>query len=157
MSSYSAEVFWERRDTDEFLASRYSRRHTLRFDGGFDVPGSSSPHVVPAPYSDPSALDPEEALVASLASCHMLWFLAIAAKRQYCVDSYADKAEGVMAKNAEGKMAVTVITLRPDVRFSGEKRPTHEQLDALHHEAHEACFIASSVKSEVRCEPVYPG
>lgn len=153
MSSYSAEVSWQRHGED-FLGNRYSRRHLLRFDGGLEVPGSSSPHVVPLPMSDASALDPEEAFVASLSSCHMLWFLSIAAKRRFCVDSYLDKAEGVMAKNADGKLAMTVVTLRPAVSFSGERQPTREELDKLHHEAHEACFIANSVKTEVRCEPV---
>jgi len=153
MSSYSAEVSWQRHGED-FLGNRYSRRHLLRFDGGLEVPGSSSPHVVPVPMSDAAALDPEEAFVASLSSCHMLWFLSIAAKRRFCVDSYLDKAEGVMAKNTDGKLAMTVVTLRPAVSFSGERLPTREELDKLHHEAHEACFIANSVRTEVRCEPV---
>ena len=155
MSTYSAEVLWERQDGD-FLGNRYSRRHLLRFDGGLEVPGSSSPHVVPLPLSDASALDPEEAFVASLSSCHMLWFLSIAAKRRFCVDRYLDAATGIMAKNAEGKMAMTVVTLRPEVTFSGERRPTREELAQLHHAAHEACFIANSVRTEVRCEPVVP-
>ncbi|MGH6637276.1 MAG: OsmC family protein, partial [Polaromonas sp.] len=100
--------------------------------------------------------DPEEAFVSSLSSCHMLWFLSIAAKRKFCVDRYFDAATGVMEKNAAGKIAMTVVTLRPDVTFSGERQPTRAELDQLHHEAHEACFIANSVKTEVRCEPVYP-
>lgn len=154
MAHYTAEVLWLRNEGD-FAGNRYSRRHLLRFDGGLEVPGSSSPHVVPLPMSDASALDPEEAFVSSLSSCHMLWFLSIAAKRKFCVDRYFDAAEGVMEKNAEGKMAMTVVTLRPDVEFSGERQPTREELDSLHHEAHDACFIANSVKTEVRCEPVY--
>ncbi len=156
MPTYTAEVLWDIGDGD-FLGNRYSRRHLLRFDGGLEVPGSSSPHVVPLPMSDASAMDPEEAFVASLSSCHMLWFLSIAAKRRFAVKRYFDAAEGVMEKNAEGKVAMTVVTLRPDVTFSGEKLPTREELDKLHHEAHEACFIASSVKTDVRCEPVYGG
>ena len=155
MSTYTAEVLWLRNDGD-FLGNRYSRRHLLRFDGGLEVPGSSSPHVVPLPMSDASALDPEEAFVSSLSSCHMLWFLSIAAKRKFSVDRYFDAATGVMEKNTAGKLAMTVVTLRPDVTFSGERLPTREELDQLHHEAHEACFIANSVKTEVRCEPVYP-
>lgn len=155
MSTYTAEVSWTLGDGD-FLANRYSRRHLLRFDGGLEVPGSSSPHVVPLPYSDASALDPEEAFVASLSSCHMLWFLSIAAKRKFCVDRYIDAASGVMEKNADGKMAMTAVTLRPKATFSGERRPTREELDKLHHEAHDACFIANSVRTDVRCEPVYP-
>ncbi|MGC1172305.1 OsmC family protein [Polaromonas sp.] len=154
MTHYTAEVLWLRNEGD-FAGNRYSRRHLLRFDGGLEVPGSSSPHVVPLPMSDASALDPEEAFVSSLSSCHMLWFLSIAAKRKFCVDRYFDAAEGVMEKNADGKMAMTVVTLRPDVEFSGERQPTRGELDRLHHEAHDACFIANSVKTEVRCEPVY--
>ena len=153
MAQYVAEVLWQR-DGQEFLDNRYSRKHLLRFDGGVEVAGSSSPHVVPLPMSDAAAIDPEEAFVASLSSCHMLWFLSIAAKRRFCVDRYQDAAVGVMAQNDQGKMAMTVVTLRPAVTFSGERQPTREQIEALHHEAHEACYIANSVKSEVRCEPV---
>ena len=156
MSHYSAETLWERKDAD-FLDNRYSRRHLLRFDGGLEVPGSSSPSVVPLPMSDASALDPEEAFVSSLSSCHMLWFLTMAVKRKFRVDRYFDAATGVMEKNAEGKVAMTLVTLHPEVTFSGERQPTREELDKLHHDAHEACFIANSVKTEVRCEPVYAG
>lgn len=154
MSHYTAETLWERKDAS-FLDNRYSRRHVLRFDGGLEVPGSSSPSVVPLPMSDASALDPEEAFVSSLSSCHMLWFLTMAVKRKFCVDRYFDAATGVMEKNAEGKVAMTVVTLHPAVTFSGERRPTRAELDKMHHDAHEACFIASSVKTDVRCEPVY--
>ena len=94
--------------------------------------------------------------MASLSSCHMLWFLSIAAKRQFCVDQYLDSAVGTMAKNDAGKLAMTVVTLRPDVTFSGQLQPTREQVDQMHHEANEECFIANSVKTDVRCEPVYP-
>ena len=153
MSEYTAEVVWER-GAQPFLDHRYSRRHLLRFDGGAEVPGSSSPHVVPLPYSDAAAVDPEEAFVASLSSCHMLWFLGLAAKRGFLVDRYADAAVGVMARDPAGKLAMTVVTLRPAVVFSGAARPTREDVDALHHAAHEECFIASSVKTDVRCEPV---
>lgn len=154
MVEYTARIVWQRNGED-FLGNRYSRRHLMRFDGGAEVAGSSSPHVVPVPMSDAAAVDPEEAFVASLSSCHMLWFLAIAAKRKFCVDSYADAAAGVMAKNSEGRTAMTLVTLRPEVQFSGELLPTREQIDALHHEAHAECFIANSVRTEVRCEPVY--
>jgi organic hydroperoxide reductase OsmC/OhrA len=156
MATYTAEILWQRGADEPFVDNRYRRRHLLRFDGGVEVPASSSPHVVPLPLSDAAAVDPEEAFVASLASCHLLWFLSLAAKEGYCVDRYADAASGVLAKNAEGKLAMTLVTLRPDVAFSGAKRPTRAELDALHHAAHEACFIASSVKSEVRVEPVHP-
>ncbi|MDS4015562.1 MAG: OsmC family protein [Candidatus Accumulibacter sp.] len=152
MNEYSAQLLWLRRE-QSFLDQRYSRRHVLRFDGGVEVAASSSPHVVPLPMSDPAAIDPEEAFVVSLASCHLLWFLSIAAGRGYCVDSYADHPVGVMARNAEGKLAMTVVTLRPQVAFSGDRQPTPEDVLAMHHAAHEACFIANSVRSEVRCEP----
>ena len=154
MAEYVAEVIWTRNGQD-FLDNRYSRRHILRFDGGIEVPGSSSPHVIPLPMSDASAVDPEEAFVSSLSSCHMLWFLFIAAKEKFCVDSYFDKAVGVMEKNKEGKLAMTLVTLKPEVSFSGEVLPTIEQIEKMHHKAHEECFIANSVKTEVRCEPVY--
>ena len=152
-TGYGAEVVWERNGQD-FLSNRYSRRHLLRFDGGAEVAGSSSPHSVPLPMSDANAVDPEEAFVAALASCHMLWFLAIAAKRRFIVDRYTDAAVGVMARNAEGRMAMTRVTLRPHVVFSDERQPTSDELDALHHKAHEECYIANSVKSEVVVEPL---
>lgn len=152
MRQYSTEVFWSRADQD-FLDGRYSRKHRWRFDGGVEVPGSASPHIVPPPLSDPSAVDPEEAFVAALSSCHMLWFLSIAAKRGFCIDHYTDKAVGIMDRNAKGKLAMSVVTLRPAVKFSGERLPTREEIDAMHHEANEECFIANSVKTEVRCEP----
>ena len=104
--------------------------------------------------SDPSGVDPEEAFVASLSSCHMLWFLSIAAKRRFRIDRYADRATGLMEKNADGKLAMTVVTLRPRVDFSGDKRPTPQQIAELHHAAHDECFVANSVRTEVRCEPV---
>jgi organic hydroperoxide reductase OsmC/OhrA len=155
MAHYTAEVLWLRGE-QAFTDNRYSRRHTLRFDGGVEVPGSSSPHVVPLPMSDASAVDPEEAFVASLSSCHMLWFLAIAAKRRFCVDRYFDAAVGTMGRNAEGREAMLTVTLRPEVLFSGERLPTREELADMHHKAHDECFIANSVKTEVRCEPVNP-
>src|SRR5665213_1710018 len=159
MSTYSAETIWTRGDAsrEDFVANRYSRRHVLRFDGGIDVPGSSSPTVVRPPFSDAHAVDPEEAFVSSLSSCHMLWFLSLAAQRGFCVDRYADAATGVMKKNDAGRMAMTLVTLHPRVEFSGERVPSRADIEHLHHEAHEACFIANSVKTEVRCEPVIAG
>lgn len=154
MAEYCAEVIWQRGEQD-FLGNRYSRRHLLRFDGGAEVTGSSSPQVVPLPLSDETAVDPEEAFVASLSSCHMLWFLSIAAKRSFCVDSYHDHASGLMQANELGKLYIAYVTLRPAVSFSGERVPTHQQIEQMHQQAHEACFIANSVKSEVRCEPRY--
>lgn len=152
MAIYTAEIIWSR-SGQNFIDNRYSRKHILRFDGGIEIAGSSSPHVVPLPYSVLNAIDPEEAFVASLSSCHMLWFLAIAVEHGFVVDHYHDTAEGVMAKNAEGKLMMTVVTLRPAVRFSGEKKPTDAELQELHHLAHDECFIANSVKTEVRCKP----
>jgi len=153
MSQYSAQVVWQRQPSEAFVDNRYSRRHGLNFDGGAAWAGSSSPHVVPLPMSDASAVDPEELFVASLASCHMLWFLSLAAAAGYCVDEYADEAVGEMAHNAEGQMAMTVVTLRPRVMFGGSKQPHAADLAQLHHEAHAACYIAHSVRTEVRCEP----
>ncbi len=156
MAKYSAEILWLRGEQD-FLGNQYSRRHMLRFDGGAEVPASSSPHLLPVPLSDASAVDPEEAFVAAVSSCHMLWFLSIAAKRKFCVDRYFDAAAGVMQKNASGKFAISLVTLRPEVSFSGQLQPTRAQVEALHHEAHDECFIANSVKTEIRCEPVHNG
>src|SRR5689334_2143140 len=152
MAEYTARTLWQRQPQETFTDQRYSRRHLLQFDGGLEVPGSSSPHSVPLPYSDPAAVDPEEALVASVSSCHMLWFLSLAAKAGFVVDDYRDDASGTMARNAEGRMAITAITLRPAVRFAGTG-PSTEALHQLHHHAHDECYIANSVKAEVRCEP----
>jgi organic hydroperoxide reductase OsmC/OhrA len=156
MAEYTAELLWERYPAQDFLGNRYSRRHLLRFDGGAEFAGSSAPSSVPLPMSDASAIDREEAFVASLASCHMLWFLAIACKRRFVVDRYVDDAVGVMAKNERGKWAMTRVTLRPAVSFGGARQPSRAELDALHHEAHDECYIANSVKTEVLCEPVFP-
>jgi organic hydroperoxide reductase OsmC/OhrA len=156
MSEYSASVQWQR-DDQPFSDRRYSRRHLWRFDGGAEVVASSSPHVVPPPGSDPAGVDPEEAFVASLSSCHMLWFLDVASRAGFVVDDYRDDALGVMARNAEGQLAMTVVTLRPAVTFSGPKQPDAAALADLHHQAHASCFIANSVKSEVRCEPAVKG
>src|SRR4030095_13656737 len=150
---YTAVVSWERNGA-RFTDNRYSRGHRWHFDGGIEVPASSSPLGVALPPSVAAAVDPEEAFVAALSSCHMLWFLSIAAKRGFLVESYRDEAIGVMAKNAGGKLAMTQVTLRPAVVFGGQNRPHPEEVEAMHHEAHEQCFIASSVKTDVRCESV---
>lgn len=155
MSEYSATVNWSRQAAEVFIDNQYSRHHKVVFDGGVVLAASSSPHVVPLPMSDASAVDPEEMFVASLSSCHMLWFLGIAAKKRFCVDEYRDDALGVMAQNEQGKMVMTVVTLRPRVTFSGERVPTLEQLNAMHELAHDECFIANSVKTRVKCEPVF--
>ncbi len=151
MSTYSAKISWCR-NGQVFTDNRYSRGHAWSFDGGIEVPASSSPQVVPLPMSVEAAVDPEEAFVAALSSCHMLWFLSLAAKRGHVVESYVDDAIGVMAKNEAGRLAMTSVTLRPLVVFSGAKLPDDAALDALHHAAHEQCFIAHSVRSEVRIE-----
>lgn len=153
MSEHTAIVQWNREGA-VFTDNRYSRGHRWVFDGGVEVPASSSPKVVRVPLSVEAAVDPEEAFVASLSSCHMLWFLSLAAKKGFVVDQYRDEAVGVIAKDAAVKLAMTLVTLRPDVRFVGDKQPTANEVAALHHEAHEQCFIANSVKTEVRCEPV---
>ncbi|MGH8251083.1 MAG: OsmC family protein [Steroidobacteraceae bacterium] len=152
MSEYKILVEWNR-DGARFTDNQYSRGHRWRFDGGVEVPASSSPQVVPLPLSVEAAVDPEEVFVASLSSCHMLWFLSIAARRGYLIDRYADEATGVMAKDASGRLAMTRVTLHPDVRFAGDKRPGKQDIADMHHEAHEACFIANSVRTELRCEP----
>lgn len=153
MADYQMQVVWTR-DGAVFTDNRYGRRHRWLFDGGVEVPASSSPHVVPVPMSDAAAVDPEEAFVASLSSCHMLWFLSVAAKHGFVVESYRDQAAGVMGKDASGNLAITHVTLRPEVRFVGEQMPTRDQVAALHDEAHRKCFIANSVRTDVRCEPV---
>ena len=150
MAAHYATVTW--RSDGAFESGKYSRRHEWSFDGGVVVPGSSSPHVVPVPMSDPSAVDPEEALVAAASSCHLLSFLWVAHQAGFVVESYSDAAEGVMGKDERGKIAVTAIKLRPAIRFSG-REPSREELDRLHHEAHEACFIASSLRTDVTVEP----
>ena len=155
MSAHTVTVRWQRGE-QPFTDNRYSRSHTWTFDGGVVVPASSSPHVVPLPYSRSDAVDPEEAFVASVSSCHMLWFLSLARERHFCIDSYSDDATGVMAKDTSGKLAMTLVTLRPNAIFAADRLPTKDEIAALHHQAHAECFIASSVKTEIRCEPVYP-
>jgi organic hydroperoxide reductase OsmC/OhrA len=150
MSKHVATIAWQSSASPaELLAGKYSREHTWTFDGGTTVPASSSPSVVPAPWSIAANVDPEEAYVASIASCHMLTFLYVAAKQGFVVDDYADDAVGEMSKNERGKFWVSKVTLSPQIKFSGEKRPSSEQLNGLHHLAHEECYIANSVKSEV--------
>ncbi|MET0279566.1 MAG: OsmC family protein [Steroidobacteraceae bacterium] len=152
MSIYTVEVVWERGDQD-FLDRRYSRRHLIRFDGGAQLVGSSSPAVVPVPQSDAAGVDPEEAFVASLSGCHMLWFLDIAARQGLLVDRYEDRPSGVLERNAMGRHAMTRVTLRPRVQFAGAEAPAAEQLAALHSQAHEHCYIANSVTTAVTVEP----
>jgi len=151
MHKYEAEISWKRQGA-QFSDRRYSRGHEWSFDGGVKIMASASPLVVPIPYSVVEAVDPEEALVASAASCHMLWFLSIAAGRGFVVENYVDKAMGIMEKNSEGKLAITRITLRPKVEFSVGRAPSAEELRSLHNSAHDECYIANSLKSEIVIE-----
>ena len=148
---YKATVSW-RRGEGEFLKGRYSRGHTWRFDGGIEVPASASPQVVPKPYVVEAAVDPEEAFIASLSSCHMLTILDLARRAGFVVDSYEDDAEGVMEKNAAGKYWIARVTLHPRIAYAGNKQPSHDELARLHHTAHEECFIANSVSTDVKVE-----
>jgi organic hydroperoxide reductase OsmC/OhrA len=150
MATHSATVEWK--SDGEFASGRYSRAHEWRFDGGAVVRGSSSPSVVPLPLSDASAVDPEEALLASASSCHMLWFLHLARDAGLIVESYRDEAEGKIGRDDRGRMAFTSITLRPVIRYAGTE-PDEGQLDELHHQAHEKCFIANSLRIEISVEP----
>lgn len=153
MSEHAATVAWERRG-QVFTDGRYARRHVWRFDGGAEIAASASPQVVPPPYSDPTAVDPEEAFAASLASCHMLWFLSLAAKEGFVADRYEDTAAALLAPNAAGRKAIVRVTLRPWVEFDGERLPTWDDVLRLHAAAHEECFLAASVNCEIRCEPI---
>jgi organic hydroperoxide reductase OsmC/OhrA len=148
MSRHHATIRWANGETD-FLGGHYGRAHTWSFDGGLTVPGSSSPSVVPVPLSDPAAVDPEEAFVAALSSCHMLTFLHLAHLAGFAVQRYEDAAVGDMAKNERGVPFVKVVTLNPRVTYGGDKRPSTAELAKLHHDAHERCFIAQSVKTEL--------
>lgn len=143
MSEHRIELSWER--GERAFADSFSRTHTVRFAGGQSVQTSSAPDY----FGDAALANPEELLIAALSSCHMLTFLAVAAKRGHSVERYADTAVGVLEKNAEGKFAVTRVTLRPEVEFGGDKRPSPEELANLHHKAHQHCMIANSVKTEV--------
>jgi organic hydroperoxide reductase OsmC/OhrA len=153
MTEYRASITWQRDDA-KFTDNRYRRLHTWTFDEGLEVPASASPHSVPRPYSVARAVDPEEALVAAVSSCHMLWFLSIAAKRGFVVERYADNPVGTLGTNAKGKEAITVITLRPEITFGGDARPSDHDVESIHHEAHDVCCLANSVTADVRLEPV---
>jgi organic hydroperoxide reductase OsmC/OhrA len=152
---YTANVVWER-GSQTFTDRKYSRAHELRFDGGTVVPGSSSPSVVKLPLSREDAVDPEEALVAALSACHMLFFLDFAAKAGFRIDRYEDAAEGEMGKGADGKVWLTKVTLKPRITWSGDKMPTTADIDDLHHQSHDLCYIANSVKSDVVVAPTDP-
>jgi organic hydroperoxide reductase OsmC/OhrA len=148
MSEHRATINWKR-ETADFAYESYNRDHAWQFDAGITVKASASP----AYLGSESCVDPEGAFVASLSSCHMLTLLAIAARKRYIVDAYVDQAVGILARNEAANLAITKVTLRPEVRFSGEKQPSADELERLHEQAHHACFIASSVKTEVVVEP----
>ena len=151
----TATIDWTR-NQQVFTDNRYSRQHQWEFDGGQRIPASASPEIVPPPLSDPGGVDPEEAFVAALSSCHMLWFLSLAAEQGLVVDSYRDQATGKLGKNERGQIAITMVTLYPEVVFGGDASapPSLHQIQELHDEAHRRCFIAQSVRTSVRCEPV---
>ena len=151
MARYEAEVSWAR-DGEAFTDNRYSRRHLWSFDGGMTLEASASPLHVAAPMSDAAAIDPEEALVASASSCHMLWFLHLAAKRGFVVERYVDRAYGEMGRDAHGRTAFTKIALRPEVAFAGTQRPTPDELARLHEAAHDSCYIANSLRTPIVIE-----
>lgn len=148
---YTAEISWKCQG--DYAANSYSRGHVWRFDGGIEVPASASPSVVPLPNSLEAAVDPEEAFIAAISSCHMLWFLDLARRDKLLVESYTDRAEGVMARIAPGKMAVTKVTLRPELTFLAEEMPDTARIAELHEKAHDVCFIANSVKTEIEIAP----
>jgi organic hydroperoxide reductase OsmC/OhrA len=155
MNRHSATISWEKGNA-RFLDGRYNRAHTWTFDGGIVIRGSSSPASVPVPYSDPTAVDPEEAFIAALASCHMLWFLSIAAERGFCVHSYRDAADGVMGPNPHGKLYLQSVTLRPHVVFVPPgAAPSDQEVRALHKKAHDECFLANSVITQLTTEPTF--
>ena len=151
MSSYTAIVRWKRGPEGDFAKGQYSRAHEWAFDGGAVVPASASPHIVPPPWSDEAGVDPEEAFIASLASCHMLFLLDFARRGGFVVDDYIDQAEGVLGKLPDGRMAMTSVTLRPRISWTGDA-PDAAALAELHDKAHHACFIANSVTTKVTIE-----
>ena len=153
MAHHTATIRWNR-GSDRFAGGRYSRGHVWEFDGGARVAASSSPHIVPVPFSVPEAVDPEEAFVASLASCHMLWFLSLAASAGVIVDDYEDAAVGTLEEVEAGRWAMTRVQLRPCITFGGDRRPSAEEHVRLHHEAHDRCYLARAVRAEITCDPV---
>ncbi len=153
MRAYRAEVRWARRDGERFVDGRYQRGHEWRFDGGAIVAASANPDHVPPGTSDPAGVDPEEALIAAASSCHMLFFLAFAAKAGFVVDAYADDAVGYLDKDADGRQFMARIELRPKIEFTGDPSPALEEIEALHHRAHEACYVANSLRTEISVLP----
>ena len=154
MADHTAKVRWQISEGEDFASNRYSRAHTWSFDGGLSVPGSAAPGYLPAALIDESAVDPEEALLASAASCHMLYFLAYAAKAGFTMTSYEDNPEGTVEKNETGDPWMSTIVMRPSAVFTGDKRPTGDEIEKLHHRAHKTCIIANSLKSALTIEPI---
>jgi organic hydroperoxide reductase OsmC/OhrA len=151
MSTYTATIRWRRSGDGDFTKGQYSRAHEWSFDGGHVMKASASPHIVPAPWSDAAGVDPEEAFVASLSSCHMLFFVDFARRAGFVIDKYVDEAEGVLEKRSDGKMWMSRVTLRPRLTWGGNP-PDESAIVDLHQRAHEACFIANSVTTEVKVE-----
>ncbi|KZN44474.1 OsmC family protein [Pseudoalteromonas luteoviolacea] len=152
MSIHTAIISWHRQPNEAFTDAKYNRAHTWRFDGGLEVAASSSPSVVPLPYSEPNNVDPEEAYVASLSSCHMLFFLHFAAQSGLIIESYIDNASGVMGKNTHGKTAITDVILKPQITWHHASQIDEQIISELHHQAHNSCFIANSVNTRIRVE-----
>ncbi|MBD2093508.1 OsmC family protein [Microcoleus sp. FACHB-1515] len=151
MSQHLATVQWQRNGAT-FTDHQYSREHVWQFDGGMEIAASASPQNVREPYANPACVDPEEAFVASLSSCHMLWFLAIAAKQKFVVERYLDRAIGILEKDEAGNLAITQVRLRPEILFAGDDQPTDQQVEAMHEAAHDRCFLANSVKTQILVE-----
>lgn len=151
MSLHTATLNWTRNDA-VFTDGKYSRAHTIGFDGGATLAGSPAPEIVRPPLSDPTGVDPEEMLVASASACHMLFFLDFARRAGHIVDSYADNATGRMDKDDRGRVAIVEIILKPVISFSGDNVPDAAGIAVLHHDAHEACFVANSLRCAVRVE-----
>jgi organic hydroperoxide reductase OsmC/OhrA len=152
MAAFRASLDWALQPGEDFAKGRYLRGHQVSFEHGPELRGTASAHVVGNKWAEAGAVDPEQMLVASLASCHMLTFLHVARTAGFVVTRYRDEAEGLLEKNAEGRMAVTRVTLRPQIAYEGQA-PDAETLERLHHEAHEGCFIANSVKTEIVVDP----
>lgn len=148
--NYTATLTWQKQPGEEFEKGTYSRVHHWEFDGGMKIAASSSPNVVPLPMSDPSVIDPEEAFLASLSSCHLLFFLSIAAKKKIIVEKYEDHVEGIMGENEDGKTAMLSVILNPAISFSGNNLPSPETIHQIHELAHDSCFIANSVKTKIK-------
>ena len=155
MSEYVATVHWQRSTNERFIDHQYSRAHQWIFDGGAIIQASSSPHIVAIPHSVEANVDPEEAFIASLSSCHMLFFLSIAAKNKFIIDKYEDNALGVLQKNTHGKYAMTEVILKPEVIFSVNSKPSLKQYEKMHHQAHQQCFIANSVHTNIVIDICY--